>query len=284
MDDTPTPIAEIDHGPSKFETFLEENQKLLVAAAIAIFLGVLGYVGFTTYSAMVASDAGQALLAAESEDQYNQVKSDYPDSASAGSSTLLLAKIYETEDNEKAIAQYQQFIDTYPEHPAVANATIGLGQRLLNAGKFDQAEAQLNAALNMENAETVIPAAQLALGDLAVKRGETEKAKTFYQQVADLINESTAATDLIAINQFSGYKSMAQQRLRLLQAEPPVEVKAKPVSSPITPPAAVPPLLEKPTAAETTETEASVPASGSTEEPAPKEKDEKDEKISQDGQ
>ena len=162
MDDTPIPIAEINHGPSKFEAFLDENMKLLITLAVAIFLGVLGYVGYTGYSEMLNAQAGQSLASATEESQLQAVVSEHGNTASAGAAALLIADIKGNESAEDAITALRDFTATYPNHAAIPTATTSLGLRLLNEGKLTDAEAQLNAVVEMENAKYIKPVAQIA--------------------------------------------------------------------------------------------------------------------------
>ncbi|MFT5883264.1 MAG: putative negative regulator of RcsB-dependent stress response [Crocinitomicaceae bacterium] len=245
MDDIPTPIAEIDHGPSKFDVFLDENMKLIIAAAIAIFLGVLGYVGYTGYSAMLNAQAGEALASADDEPQLQAVISSHGTTASAGAAALLIADIKGNESAEDAINALRDFTATYPNHAAIPTATTSLGLRLLNEGKLPAAEAQLSAVLEIENAEHITPVAQIALGDIAQLNGDNERAREHYTAVTNLISDDSSDIDSIA--KFSSYKTMASNRLRFIGAVPPLEVEKKiaPVAPvvPVTPtptPAAIP--------------------------------------------
>lgn len=246
MDDTPTPIAEIDHGPSKFEVFLDENQKSIIALAIAIFLGVLGYVGYTSYADLLAAKAGEALTAAEEESELQAVISEHGNTNSAGSAALLIAQIKGSESSEEAIATLQDFVATYPAHPAISTATTSLGLRLLNEGKLDQAEAQLTSVVDMENADFIIPAAQIALGDIAKQKGDNARAKELYTEVTNLIADTEDEAQIVNITKYSPYKTIASARLRFLEAAAPKAVEKKaPVETPaLDPTPAVAPQVE----------------------------------------
>jgi predicted negative regulator of RcsB-dependent stress response len=280
MDDTPTPIAEIDHGPSKFEIFLEENQKLLIGGAVAIFLGVLGYVGYTSFAEMKAAEAGEALAAAEEDSDIEAVISQHADTASAGSAALLLANQKADESNQAAIDALRDFVATYPNHPALATATTNLGLRLLNEGKLDEAQAQLSEVEDIPGSTYIAPVAKIGLGDIAKAKGNIELARQNYNEVSNLVAEAAgAATTLESINKFSGYTQMANNRLRLLTAEAPKEVEKK--TSPE--PAAAPTSDEENAAAVVSETPATEPTpEAPAEETATSE--EKDEKNSQAGE
>ncbi|MGJ8672168.1 tetratricopeptide repeat protein [Rubritalea sp.] len=228
MDDTPTPIAEIDHGPSKFEIFLEENQKLLLGGAIVIFLAVLGYVGYSSYANMKAAEAGEALAAAGDNEEVQQVISLYSDSASAGSAALLLANQKADDSNQAAIDALREFISNYPNHPALATATTNLGLRLLNEGKLDDAQAQLSSVEDIDGSAYIAPVAKIGLGDIAKVKGDIELAKQNYNEVINLVADVAGSGDTLeTINKFSGYTQIANTRLLLLTAEQPKEVEKK---------------------------------------------------------
>ena len=76
MEDSPTPIAELDQGPSKFEEFLEKNQKKLIILALLVLIGVIAYVFYTGLEKKKANEAGAAFMEATDEDSLNKVITD----------------------------------------------------------------------------------------------------------------------------------------------------------------------------------------------------------------
>jgi len=88
MAESPTPIAEIDHGPSKFDQFLDQHTTKLIIGAILIALGAVGFVIYSGLAEAKAEEAGSALTAAESISDYQDVISQWPESKSAESATL----------------------------------------------------------------------------------------------------------------------------------------------------------------------------------------------------
>lgn len=236
MEETPTPFAELDHGPSKFEEFLEKNQKLLITGSVAVFLGVLGYVGYTSYGDYKSAEAGSALSAANDATAIETVINTYGQTATAGSAALLLSQEQSEESSEKSIETLRDFVSTYPSHPALPSATTKLGLALLNAGKLTDAQSYLSEVIDMENAEHIVPAAKIGLGDIAKANGDTAQAKQLYTEVADLTKQGADA-----INKFSLYSSIANSRLRFLDAAAPVEVEKK-----VTPPTPATPAVVTP--------------------------------------
>ena len=77
---SPAPIAEIDHGPSKLDQFLDAHTKKLVIAAILIALGVIAYVIYDGLAEAEAQEAGSALLVAEKTGDYQDVIKKWPES------------------------------------------------------------------------------------------------------------------------------------------------------------------------------------------------------------
>lgn len=232
MDESPTPIAEIEHGPSKFEIFLEENQKLLITLAILIFVGVLGYVGYISYGEYTKAQAGEALSEANDEAELQAVISQHGNTASAGSAALLLADQKAQESPEAAIGALRDFVNTYTDHPALPTATTSLGLQLLNDGKLDEAKAQLGTVLDMENADYIIPAAKIALADIAKQQGDLASARQYYTEVSNL----TLDADIANLNKYSQYVQIANQRLRFIETSAPTAVEKKtPVEVPAAP-------------------------------------------------
>ena len=135
MAEAPTPIAEIDHGPSKFEQFLDNHQTKLIIGAILIALGVLGYVIWSGLQEAEEHDAGSALLKADEVADYQDVIKKYPSSNASASAMPLLADLQWQDSQPDAISTLQDFIAQHPEHPAVDTANVSLGLRLLEQGK-----------------------------------------------------------------------------------------------------------------------------------------------------
>ncbi|GAA5495659.1 hypothetical protein Rhal01_01838 [Rubritalea halochordaticola] len=227
MEDTPTPIAEIDHGPSKFEVFLEENQKKLIILAVAVFLGVLAYVFFSGYGEMQEQQASAKMQTGE----YQATIQEYPGTKSAAAATIFLADEKAQSSNQEGIDQLQGFGTQFTDYPGTPSATVRLGLRLLDEGKTDEAEAQLSSVLDSEEAAYIAPLAKLALGDIALKNGNKEKAKTLYTEVSKLDQDGSTE----AIDTYSGFISQAKARLNLMNAKAPREVQPKPAVTPAAP-------------------------------------------------
>lgn len=212
MQDSPTPIAEIEHGPSKFDQFLEEHQKKLMAAGILIFLGVIAYVFYTSFTQKQQEAAGAALTAADSKEAYRKVITDFNQPTTSGSAAINEAALRETTADK--ITAIESFIANYPEHPGLPSQELKLALLFQKEGKLDQAVAALNSLLGRVNADNLAPRANIALGDIAIQRGETEKAAQYYNQA---LQHNSQATSI--------YQDMAKQRLTMMTAKAPKVVQ-----------------------------------------------------------
>lgn len=238
MAEISNPIAEIDHGPSKLDQFLDRHTPKLVIGAILIALAVIGYVIYSGLAEAEAEEAGSALYAANTATEYQEVISKWPDSEAAASAQLLLAGVQWEDSKDEAVSTLQSFISEHPEHSAAATAKVSLGLRQLAQGKNDEAVSTLTEVANDESAAYIAPLAQITLGDIAKAAGDTEGAKTWYEKAAE---DNTG--------QGNTYADTASARLQLVNAVPPTKVK------PTAPAPAVPP--------------AAPAAAGSTPSPAP---------------
>ncbi|MCP5538114.1 MAG: tetratricopeptide repeat protein [Akkermansiaceae bacterium] len=241
---SPAPIAEIDHGPSKLDQFLEDHSKKLVIAAILIALGVVAYVVYDGLAEAKAQEAGSALLEAQKVADYQDVIKKWPDSNAAASALPLMAELQWTDSQPDSIATLEEFISKHPGHPSIATAKVSLGLRLLEQGKTDEASEILSEIADSDKATYIAPLACIALGDIAKAANKPDDAKQWYEK---------AQTD--PSEQGNAFKDIAAARLILVNAKPPVKIKPalpeppKP-DSPATP--TVPaPLLEQPDTPET---------------------------------
>ena len=219
--DTPRPLAEISHGPSAFEAFLDRNQKGLVVAAILLAIAGGAVIVVRGLKQAAAEEAGSALSKASTVAEFQAVTKDHPKSPAAGSSQVLLAdKQWSDGDQDGAIETLRGFIAGNPEHPALPSAKASLATRLLQQGKDGDAEPLFRDLADGAASKFLAPYALLNLGDIAKKAGKLDEAEASYKRVQD-----SFAT--------SPFAATAAKHLRLLKFKLPIEIEA--------PPAAVPP-------------------------------------------
>ena len=277
MAETPTPIAEIDHGPSKLDQFLDQHTSKLIIGAILIALGVIGYVIYSGLARAKAEEAGAAVISAEDASDYQDVIKNWPETTSAESAMLLLADVQWDDSQSDAIQTLRDFLSNHPEHPAAPTAKVSLGLRLVGQGNNSEAITLLTEVADDPNSSYIAPLASITLGDIAKASGDTAQAKSWYEKATE---DSTG--------QGNTYVDTAQARLALVNALPPTKVQPAPPAPAVpaptptlptpdlptppagTPPAGIPapPALPPLVAPETPETEANkktpAPASGGT--------------------
>jgi len=232
MEDAPTPIAELDQGPSKFEEFLEKNQKKLFILAILIFLGVLSYVFITGLEKKYAAEAGAAFMQATDEESLNKIITDHSSSPAAGTAAMAIAQLRTTDDDRTAALNH--FIDNYPDHPGVPAKLLELALIQMNAGKNSDADITLNKLISNDKSAFLAPRAKIALADIAASSNELKKAEQIYTEIKDSQTH---------------FSNVAAERLLYLTAKEPVLVKKKPVA-PAPGEEAIPPVtapVEQPT-------------------------------------
>ncbi len=223
MQDTPTPIAEIDHDPSKLDQFLEKHQKSLMILAALLFLGIITYVFNLKYQEMKDQEAGSALSAATTEDEYRAVIENYGNRTAAGTAALAIADLRTTDKD--AIEALQFFITTYKDHPNIPKAELQLALRQINSGKTGEANTTLDNLISRDANGYLVPMAKISLGDIAVKNNEIDKAKVLYTEAKNLN---------LDINAFA---NIAVSRLAFLNAKLPqlVTAPAPPAPTPAEP-------------------------------------------------
>lgn len=231
----PAPIAEIDHGPSKLDQFLDAHTKKLVIGVILIALGVIAYVVYDGLAEAEAQKAGAALLEAEKASDYQEIIQQWPQSNAAASAHLLLADLQWADSQPESIETLENFISQHPEHPSIATAKVSLGLRLLEQGHTADAVTTLTEVAESDAATYIAPLACIALGDIAKAAGETGDAQAWYERAQEDPSE-----------QGNAYKDTAAARLTLVNAKPPVKIKPALPVPPAPPAPAVPPVSPEP--------------------------------------
>ncbi len=229
-DQGPSPIGEISHEPSSFEAFLDANQKKLIIVGILAILCVVGYVIFDGVKTMTARNAAGDVAAARTVPDYDSVSNEHEGQNAGGSALILKSQLlWRDQQQQEAIKSVEEFIENYPEHPALGSAYASLGSYQQQLGNTDKAKTAYEKSVETESSASSL--ALLSLGDIALKSGESGKAKELYDQILTKYEKSHFQV-----------KNMAEQRLKLIGVNAPTEKAPEPPAPVITPGAATPPV------------------------------------------
>lgn len=185
---TPTPLGEIEHGPSKFDQFMEKNLKKVILLAFLIVIGVAALVITNQLAEAKDREAGNALLSADSPEDYRKVSKDYSGSGAAASAQLLLAGQLFDEGKEAEAIEVLKTL-TQSDHSAAAQAKFALASIQFKQGQTEEAKANYEAILAGSDSKYLHPFSLVALGDIAAAAGEEEKAKEYYQRKVEDYSE-----------------------------------------------------------------------------------------------
>lgn len=214
--DSPRPLAEISHGPSAFEAFLDRNQKGMIVFGIALIVAAAGWIVVRGIKDSAEIAAGGVLSKSDALPELQELIKNHPGTAAAGSARLVIAnKQWDDGDQDAAIATLEGFIKENSGHPAVPTAKASLASRLMQQGKKDEAAALFRELSDSPDAKFIAPYALISLGDLAKAEGKLDEAEQAYQR---------------AQNDFGGnpFANLAAQHLKLLKFKMPVEIEAPP--------------------------------------------------------
>ena len=229
-DKGPSPIGEISHEPSAFEAFLDANQKKLIIIGILAILCLMAYVFVTGWEKMAKESAAAAVANARTAPEYQSVSQEYHGENAGGSAIILKSQLlWSDQQQQEAIEALETFVSQYPEHPAVGSAYTSLGSYQQQIENFDKASDAFQKAADSKSAASSL--ALLALGDLALRAGEDEKAEEFYNKILSEYESSHLQV-----------KAMAQNRLKIINVESPKEKKPEPLKPAIKPETATSPI------------------------------------------
>lgn len=215
--DTPRPLAEISHGPSAFEAFLDRNQKGMIVLGITLVAATAGWIVYKGLKDSAEMSAGAILSKADDLPALQDLVKNQPDTAAAGSAQLVIAtKQWESGEQDASIETLRAFIEANPEHPALPSAKASLASRLAQQGKTEEAATLFQAIADAPESRFIAPYALVSLGDLAKAEGKLDDAEKSYKRVQDDFSTSPFA-------------NLAGQHLRMLRFKPPVEIEPPPV-------------------------------------------------------
>lgn len=100
--------------------------------------------------------------------------------------------ILKAREYDKAIPEFQTFLNRFPDSEYAPNAHYWLGQLLFNKQQWSDAGTQFELVVNKFTDSTKRPDALFKLGMIAEKVGNTQRAKTLFQQVVSEYPNSSA--------------------------------------------------------------------------------------------
>lgn len=214
--DSPTPLAEISHGPSKFEEFLENNQKLLILVTILIALGAAGYVVWLGVEKGKQEAAGAQMIGAMNADELESMIDEHAGTNAAKSAKLLLAEAqWNSDEREASISTLRNFLANEANHPAATNAKASLASKLVAEGMTDEAVPMFQDLVDDPATRHLSAFALISLGDIAATRGDVDKAKSYYERIKAEFSDSD-------------FSASATSRLGDLGAAAPIVVVPEP--------------------------------------------------------
>lgn len=239
--DSPTPLAEISHGPSAFEAFLDRNQKNLVILAVLLAIAAGALVVYRGIEDSREQGAGEAMVKATDLASLQEVIRDHANTRAGQSAMILLAdRQWNEGQQDAAIETLRKFIAANPEHPALGSAKASLGAKWMAQGKTAEAAAVFEEVAAEARHAYVAPYALIALGDMAKAAGDPAKAEGYYGRVKSDFPESR-------------FVMSADQRLASCKAKPPVEIEPPPAPAPTPAPTPAPEATPAPAPAPTPE-------------------------------
>jgi predicted negative regulator of RcsB-dependent stress response len=219
-DNTPRPLAEISHGPSAFDAFLDRNQKGMMVLGVLIALAGGAVIVMKGLKESRAYGAGEDLSKAETLTDLQEVLKKHSGTPAAGSASILIAsKQWEEGNQDAAIETLKKFVADSPEHPAIPSAKASLATRLMQQGKNDEAATIFRELADGADSRFLAPYALVSLGDIEKSQGKLKEAEATYKKVADDFKGSP-------------FGSVAEGHLKLVNFKMPVEIDPPPAPAP----------------------------------------------------
>ncbi|MBC8125603.1 MAG: tetratricopeptide repeat protein [Gloeobacteraceae cyanobacterium ES-bin-144] len=228
LKESSVPLAEISHGPSAFELFLDRNQKNLIILTILIGLGTAAYVVYRGVESSNQKSAGAALNNAKTLSDLQSVVTEHAGTNAASSAVALLADAqWKDGQQEAGLETLKKFISSDLNDPTRPSAQANLASKLMIQGKTAEAEQVFLEIVNDPKDRFIAPYALICLGDIAKIAGDPSKAESSYSRVKSEFPESSFA-------------ETANRRIAILKAKPPAEIApppapATPTSNALTP-------------------------------------------------
>lgn len=225
-------IGEIQIGPSKYETFLDDHYKKLIAGLVIAGLLGGGAIAWFTHCRSVEKEAAAAIVAGMQKtkpvslqspasfdaQKLHEAVSAYASTPSVDTARYLKAMALLQQGKDEGLALLKELASKDGSSPIAQRAQASLAMHYMTVGNKSEAEAAWRTVCATSNS-LYAPLAYMCLGDMAKTAGRIEEARSFYKTVVDKYPHSYLVT--------SGDVPF---RLALLDVDAP-----KPVAPPVLP-------------------------------------------------
>ena len=206
------PLGEISQAPQALDVFLDKHQMKLIVLVVFLAILAASYVVFKGLRESAEESAGNLLVSSNEISDLQSITKNHQGTAAAFSAKVLLAeKQWEDGQQDDAVETLRAFVDTDGTHPGRASAQASLASKLRSQGKVDEAEKIFRDLTEDTEARFLAPYAWISLGDIELKKGDSDAAAKAYEAVERDFPESSHAQE-------------AMNRRLLLKATAPVEV------------------------------------------------------------
>lgn len=209
----PSPIGEIEHGPSGMEAFLDANQKKLMVLGCLLIVAAISYVVITGVQKKNKEDAAAEISAATEISELNEIYEKYKDTpAGAVALNKIAEQQWADQLQEKAIETLKIAITDYPEHPMIGSLNDRIATHYQTLSKKDQAKKYFEAAVASDSAVTSHALIQLA--SIAKQEGDLDAASAYLERVVTDYGK-----------RHPNFKAVATELQKLVNVVPATEIK-----------------------------------------------------------
>lgn len=202
------PSAEQLHGEALEQGLdqLKAGAKYISILGIAVAIGVIGYGKFKNSTDSKSAEATLDFLSAASVEQLQGVVSNHEESPVASLAQMQLATTQFREGEfETALASYDEFLATYPEHALKEFAAFG---RLMALEAIGQIEEAMDGFAAIADDAVLKPQAALGVARCLEQLDRLDDAANAYSEI------ETAYEDSVWAGQAREFKKIVEQRIR----------------------------------------------------------------------
>lgn len=187
----------------KLWPWLEANAKRIAFGAIFLVIAVFVFSFYTYRQNQRIISAGEALTQAgmvntgsQLADECLKIAADYAGTPAAMRASLQAATaLFAIDRFADAQAQFQKFLDSYPDDSLAPQAALGVAASLDAQGKTDLAVSAYQKAIGLTTDASVVATAKLALARIDEAQGKTADAEKLYIEIARAYPNSSLSSE-----------------------------------------------------------------------------------------
>lgn len=216
------------------QVFWVKNRTELIVGVLVVLLALGGFAAFQFYRDRRNSSGAEALVGAQSEQDYKKVIEQFSDTAAGASASVMLSEKQRADKKfTEANATLQKFVEKNPKHQLITTARMAMAANLESLDKPDEALSVYQRVVSEFPKSYNAPIALLSQVHLLKAKNKIEEARRVCEMIMTQYRESAVSGE--ASRQLRALHPASDGAIPGVRGDP-ISATSQPAPAPAIPP------------------------------------------------